>query len=54
MSYLGFLVSEVAHFEGKGAPWAHLLGHYECPGCSFCSDKCALASFGWFFDDGDV
>ena len=31
MSCLGFLVHQVAHFEGKGAPWENLLGNYERP-----------------------
>ena len=54
MSCLGFFVCQVTHFEGKGAPWAHLLGHYEFPGFSFFLDKCALASFGWSFDGREV
>ena len=54
MSCLVFLVGRVAHFEGKGVPWAHLLGNYEHPGCFFFPNRCALASFGWFFDGGDV
>ena len=54
LSCLGFQMRQVAHFEGKGAPWVHLLGHYEHPGHSFCSVKCTLALFGWFFYGGEV
>ena len=41
-------------FQRERCTLGALMGHYEHPGHSFCSVKCALALFGWFFDGGEV